>query len=202
MNDLFGRLSSGIRLDMPDAEVIYFPHFFDCLDSDAFFASLYHDVVWQHDAITVFGKTHMQPRLTAFYAQNDKPYRYSGIRMMPHEFNEPLSQIKCKVEELAETSFTCCLLNLYRNGQDSMGWHADDEPELGSNPIIASVSFGASRSFHFRHRHHPALKQKLLLEHGSVLLMRGATQHHWQHHIPKTRNKIDARINLTFRVIV
>jgi alkylated DNA repair dioxygenase AlkB len=106
-----------------------------------------------------------------------------------------------KIEKATKTTFTSCLLNLYRNGQDSNGWHADDEKVLGENPVIASLSLGAERTFHLKHKKIKALKHKLILHNGSLLLMKGTTQHNWFHQIPKTKKMIEKRINLTFRLI-
>ena len=121
--------------------------------------------------------------------------------MTPHGFTKELLDIKTKVETVINTQFTTCLLNLYRNGQDSNGWHADNEIELGLNPIIASVSFGSERLFKLKHRHDKSLKKDLILHDGSLLLMKDETQHHWLHQIPKTKKVVGNRINLTFRVI-
>ena len=121
--------------------------------------------------------------------------------MQPHPFNKELQEIKSKIETIVNEIFTTCLLNLYRNGQDSNGWHADNEKELGKNPVIASVSFGANRLFHLKHRRESDLKQKIVLESGSLLIMKGSTQHNWLHQIPKTKKKVEPRINLTFRIL-
>ena len=121
--------------------------------------------------------------------------------MQPHPWNPLLQKIKSRVESVSETNFTTVLLNLYRDGKDSNGWHADNEKELGTNPIIASVSFGTERIFQLKHNTISNLKQNILLEHGSLLLMKGTTQHFWKHQIPKTSKTIGSRINLTFRVI-
>ena len=121
--------------------------------------------------------------------------------MQPHEFTDELLEIKEKIENKTSVVFTTCLLNLYRDGKDSNGWHADDEKELGQNPVIASITLGQERFFHLKHKKKKDLKQKLLLKHGSLLLMEGETQHHWLHQIPKTTRSIGERINLTFRVI-
>ncbi|SHH02289.1 Alkylated DNA repair dioxygenase AlkB [Flagellimonas flava] len=188
-------------LDLPQGNVIYYPLFFSMEEADQYFQVLKEKVPWQLDQIKVFGKTYDQPRLTSLFANNGKSYSYSGITMTPNTFSPELLQIKRKVEEMAGTDFTTCLLNLYRDGKDSNGWHADDEKELGKNPIIASVSFGASRYFHLRYKSDKAKKHKILLEHGSLLLMQGETQHFWQHQIAKTAKKVGERINLTFRVI-
>ncbi len=190
-----------ITLDLPDADISYFPAFFPRETADDLFSALRIHTPWRQDTITVFGKTHPQPRLTALFGNNDKSYSYSNITMFPHPFNAELLQIKKAVEEASETPFTTCLLNLYRDGKDSNGWHADDEKELGENPVIASLSLGEERFFHLRHKQNKSLKHKLLLEHGSLLLMRGTTQHFWKHQIPKTAKKVGERINLTFRSI-
>ncbi|RAJ16768.1 alpha-ketoglutarate-dependent dioxygenase AlkB family protein [Olleya aquimaris] len=189
-----------IKLNLPDAEISYFPNFFNQEEANQFYKVLLNDIPWQQDDITIFGKTYAQPRLTALFADNNKPYSYSNITMHPHVFNSALSEIKQRVEQHVEKTFTTCLANLYRDGQDSNGWHADNEKELGKNPTIASVSFGEARYFNLKHRN-KNLKHKLLLEHGSLLLMKGETQHHWLHQIAKTKKVVKPRINLTFRVI-
>ena len=121
--------------------------------------------------------------------------------MHPIIFTPTLFDIKSKIEKRLNSQFTSCLLNLYRNGQDSNGWHADNEKELGLNPVIASLSLGAERVFHMKHRNDKKEKLKINLTNGSLLVMRGKTQHHWLHQIPKTRKKVEERINLTFRII-
>jgi alkylated DNA repair dioxygenase AlkB len=199
MNSLFQ--SEPIVLNLPDAEIIYYPHFFDKKEADAIFAQLTNDIPWQQDDIRVFGKIHPQPRLTALFGNEGKPYSYSNIKMQPHPWNPLLQKIKSLVESVADTNFTTVLLNQYRDGKDSNGWHADNEKELGTNPIIASVSFGAERVFQLKHNSILGLKQNILLEHGSLLVMKGTTQHFWKHQIPKTAKPIGSRINLTFRVI-
>lgn len=193
---------SPINLKMKDADVVYYPNFFDKNTADTYFNDLLETISWKQDIITVFGKTHLQPRLTAFYADNNKTYSYSNIKMQPNQFSGSLEQIKKILDHNLQINFTCCLANLYRYGLDSNGWHADDEKELGINPIIASVSFGAERSFHLKHKYDKAEKLKLILQHGSLLLMKGATQHNWLHQIPKTKKVIGERLNLTFRIIV
>lgn len=193
--------SQPISLNLPDAEVRYFPNFLEPAQADAYFAQLLQQTPWQQDEITVFGKTHNQPRLTALYGNEGKPYGYSGLVMQPHRWTPLLTLLKEKVEAVAQISFTTVLLNLYRDGQDSNGWHADNEKELGRDPFIASLSLGAPRSFHFKHNSLEAQKHKLLLEPGSLLLMGGAMQHHWKHQLPKTAKPVGPRINLTFRSI-
>ena len=190
------------HIELPDSHIRYFPDSLDSKKADAYFQGFRNDVPWQQDNIKVFGKVYPQPRLTALYANNGKPYSYSNITMQPHEFSNDLIEIKNKIETKTDAAFTTCLLNLYRNGKDSNGWHADNEKELGRNPVIASITLGQERYFHLKHRNNKNLKHKILLQHGSLLLMEGATQHHWLHQVPKTAKSIGERINLTFRVIV
>ncbi|MDA9551984.1 alpha-ketoglutarate-dependent dioxygenase AlkB [Flavobacteriaceae bacterium] len=190
-----------INLNLKDAEVFYYPNYFTKNESMSLFQILTTETLWQQDDIKVFGKTYKQPRLTSLYGSNKRPYSYSNITMHPHKFSSTLLKIKSKIEDTTNEIFTTCLLNQYRDGQDSNGWHADDEKELGQNPVIASVSFGASRMFHLKHRYDKSHKCKLLLESGSLLLMKGTTQHFWLHQVPKTKKQIGSRINLTFRYI-
>ena len=199
MNSLFQ--SEPITFNLQDAEIIYYPHFFDKKEADILFDQLTSDIPWQQDDIRVFGKTHLQPRLTALFGNEGKSYSYSNIKMQPHPWNPLLQKIKSRVESVSGANFTTVLLNQYRDGKDSNGWHADNEKELGTNPIIASVSFGTERVFQLKHNTISNLKQNILLEHGSLLLMKGTTQHFWKHQIPKTSKTIGSRINLTFRVI-
>lgn len=199
MNSLFQL--EPIVFNLPDATIVYYPHFFDQKEADAIFAQLKKETPWQQDDIRVFGKIHPQPRLTALFGNEGKSYSYSNIKMQPHPWSIFLQKIKTKVESVSHTNFTTVLLNLYRNEKDSNGWHADNEKELGINPIIASLSFGAERVFQLKHNSIQGLKQNILLEHGSLLLMKGTTQHFWRHQIPKTTKPTGERINLTFRVI-
>ena len=202
MKSLFENSSEPIYFNVPDAEIIYYPHFFDTEESDLLFQELLLTIPWQQDDIKVFGKVHAQPRLTALFGNEGKSYSYSNIKMQPHSWNPILQNLKLKAEAVSETEFTTVLLNLYRDGKDSNGWHADNEKELGTNPVIASLSFGADRYFHLQHNNDKNLKLKILLEHGSLLVMKGTTQHFWKHQIPKTAKPIGSRINLTFRSIV
>jgi alkylated DNA repair dioxygenase AlkB len=201
LKSLFDNIPDPISLDLSDAEVIYYPHFFDKEEADSIYAELINEIPWQQDEITVYGKKHLQPRLTALYGNEGKPYSYSNIKMQPHPWNLLLQKIKSKVESVSDANFTTVLLNQYRDGKDSNGWHADNEKELGTNPIIASISFGAERTFQLKHNSNIDLKKSIVLEHGSLLLMKGTTQHFWKHQIPKTAKPVGPRINLTFRVI-
>jgi alkylated DNA repair dioxygenase AlkB len=190
-----------IAYNLPDAEIIYYPQFFSKNEANILFEQLKNETPWQMDTIRVFGKIYFQPRLTALFGNEDKTYSYSNIKMQPHTWIPTLQKIKLKVEQISGTNFTTVLLNLYRDGKDSNGWHSDNEKELGINPIIASLSFGAERIFQLKHNTILNLKHNILLENGSLLLMKGTTQHFWKHQIPKTSKNIGPRINLTFRVI-
>mgnify|MGYP000450684825 CR=1 FL=1 len=198
MSHLF---SEEINLELPDSDIHYFPNFLDTQKANFYFRTFKDKIPWQQDNIRVYGKIYPQPRLTALFATNKKPYSYANITMQPHKFSKELLEIKQKIEHETAVDFTTCLLNLYRNGKDSNGWHSDDEKELGQNPVIASITLGQERYFHLRHKKDKTLKHKMLLEHGSLLLMQGKTQQYWQHQIPKTLKSIKERINLTFRVI-
>ncbi|MGX7668142.1 alpha-ketoglutarate-dependent dioxygenase AlkB family protein [Flavobacterium pedocola] len=200
MNSLFA--AENITLALKDADILYYPDFFTEEEATELFQKLYTETPWQQDDITVFGKKHQQPRLTALYGNDGKNYSYSGITMHPNAWTEALLTIKTKVEKEVNCTFSTVLLNLYRDGKDSNGWHADNEKELGQNPVIASVSFGAERNFQLKHNTDPTEKHNVVLKNGSLLLMKGTTQHFWKHQIPKTKKIVNPRINLTFRIIL
>lgn len=190
------------RLQMPDAEVLFYPCIFKDTDCEQFFSTLAAEIMWRQDSATLFGRQYLLPRLTAWYGDPGKTYRYSGIHMEPVSWTSTLRQIKGMIETIAQVEFNSVLLNFYRHGQDSMGWHSDDEPELGLNPVIGSVSFGGCRRFLLRHKTNRSIsKVELNLISGSLLIMAGQTQHFWQHHVPKTKRPVEPRINLTFRLI-
>lgn len=189
------------RIELPDASLVFDPSFLPREEADRLFTVLQEKTPWRQDEIRIFGKTYLQPRLTALYGNNGNSYSYSGITMEPLPFTPELRAMKAMVEQRCGHEFTTCLLNLYRDGGDSNGWHADDEKELGTNPVIASVSLGATRAFNLKHRSQKSLRYRLQLEHGSLLLMEGPMQHHWLHQVPKTRRPVLPRINLTFRNI-
>jgi alkylated DNA repair dioxygenase AlkB len=189
------------RLPLPEAEVLFYPAFFSPAESDALLEELTRDIAWKQETIRIMGSDVLTPRLTAWYGDAGKSYTWSGMTQHPHPWTPALLRMKERVEAAAAVRFNSVLLNLYRDGRDSVGWHSDDEPELGENPVIASVSLGAARSFQLKHKHDPDLRHKIELTHGSLLLMRGTTQHFWKHQIPKTAKPCDPRINLTFRII-
>lgn len=163
------------------------------------FIRLRGETPWRQDSIVLFGKAHLQPRLTAWYG--DASYTYSGLRLDPLPWTPLLAQIRAAVEQACGRRFNSVLLNYYRNERDSMGMHSDDEPELGPEPTIASLSFGATRSFILRHKRNKRTV-KLDLHDGSLLLMSGSLQSNWLHGINKSTRLIGERINLTFRYIV
>jgi alkylated DNA repair dioxygenase AlkB len=195
-NSLFPRPANLLPFQ---GDVLYEPGFFSKQEADNYLIALQSEIPWKQEPIILFGKKIMQPRLTAWLG--DKPYTYSGITMQPHAFGPMMMAIKTKVEAFTQSEFNTALLNLYRNGTDSMGWHRDNEKELGPTPIIASISLGAEREFQLRHYQTKEHVQKIPLEHGSLLIMRGQTHTYWEHRIPKTSKPLSARINITFRQI-
>jgi alkylated DNA repair dioxygenase AlkB len=189
-------------LDIPDAEIYYSPRADLGADPDAILEQLIEEIPWRTDVINLMGKQYQQPRLTAWFGDAGASYTYSGLSLEPSPWTDLLSTLRSRVEALAEASFNSVLLNYYRDHRDSMGMHSDDERELGKNPTIASVSLGERRTLVFKHRFRKELKPvHLTLESGSLLLMKGATQHHWKHGISKLSQPCGPRVNLTFRRI-
>ena len=180
-------------------EVYFYPDFFSLEEADLYFKLLQEELVWQQEPIWMFGKQVLQPRLTALYGDPKVSYGYSGISMQSLPFTKELEKIKQRLQDYTQHEFSHVLCNYYRDGQDSMGWHRDNEPVLGQNPKIASLTFGASRSFQMRPYTEKEPKLKIELSHVSLLLMQGESQHHWEHQLPKTKKVIQPRINLTFR---
>lgn len=190
------------RFDLPDADVRLWPQALPQEEADAWFSTLRSGIDWRQEDILIFGERRRVPRLVAWHGDPGTTYTYSGTTHEPLPWTLELQAIRAGVEALSGYGYNSVLLNRYRDGRDGMGWHADDEPELGLNPVIASVSLGATRRFCLRHRRHKDLKLDLLLPHGSLLCMGGATQHHWVHALPKTRRPVGERINLTFRLLI
>ena len=201
--DLFGQTieTPNPIIKLQDAELLYQPAFYDKAESDRIFKTLLETIEWKQDKIMMYGKELPLPRLSAWYGDNNKPYTYSGITLNPLPWTNELLQIKEKIEDEVKVKFSSVLLNRYRDGQDYVGWHTDAEKELGKNPIIGSVNFGASRKFQLRRIDDHKEKFEVELKHGTFLVMGGTTQHFWQHQVPKTAHKIGERLNLTFRVI-
>jgi alkylated DNA repair dioxygenase AlkB len=178
--------------------LLYHPHFLPRDEADALFAVLQTRTPWKQETGS-FGRPF--PRLTAYHADPGVSYRYSGVEHQATPWPDYLGEVRRRVEEAAGAGFNSLLLNYYRDGGDSIGYHADDEPELGTNPVVPSLSLGAARTFHLRHND-SRLRLSFELGHGSLLVMAGTTQHHWRHAVPKTSRPVGARINLTFRNIL
>jgi len=198
-NDSATKIKVGLN-KINNGEFIFEPNFFDVDESKLFLENLKNKILWKQESMNMYGKQINFPRLTSWYGENDKPYSFSGIKLNPNPWSNELIAIKQKIEPVSNTIFNSVLLNLYRDGKDSISWHTDAEKELGKNPIIASVNFGATRKFQLRHIE---TKEKLEIDlsNGSLLIMQGELQHFWQHQVPKTNSLISERINLTFRVI-
>lgn len=182
-------------------QVYFYSDFLSENENKEFYSALLNEVPWKQEPIKIFGKELMQPRLTAWYADERKSYTYSGITMQAFSWTSNLLKIKEKVEQVSGLRFNSALINYYRNGNDSMGWHRDNEKELGKNPVIASVSIGVTRTFKLRNYKNKKDQISLELTGGSLLAMLGETNHHWEHAIPKTTKVNSGRINITFRFI-
>lgn len=199
-SSLFSRPSENL---LPfQGEMLLFPDFFPQELADFYLGKLQSDLEWRQEPIWMFGKKVMQPRLTALYGDPAMPYGYSGIQMTPLSFTPELAEIHRKIQDFAQCEFTHVLCNYYRDGNDSMGWHRDNERVLGENPTIASVTFGAKRAFQTRPYTGKKPKIDIYLTHGSLLLMKGESQQYWEHQLPKTSKTNQPRINLTFRKLM
>jgi alkylated DNA repair dioxygenase AlkB len=192
-----------MAIPMPSTEQLqYHPNLFDSQEQSLLMNALQEEIPWKQEHIKLFGKTHPTPRLTAWHGDTHCVYKYSGVVNQPFPWTPSLLTIKTRIESLSNgATFNCVLLNFYRDGSDKMGWHSDDEKELGPNPSIASVSFGATRRFDFKHKTEAHNKFSIHLESGSLLLMQGDMQHHWLHQLPAQKRIQEPRINLTFRYI-
>ncbi|MBC7816511.1 MAG: alpha-ketoglutarate-dependent dioxygenase AlkB [Planctomycetaceae bacterium] len=193
---------SPIRIEIPDADVLYFEAPDLGVSSREALERLLREVPWEQRTITVWGKAHLQPRLIAWYGDPGTTYSYSRIQLAPRPWTDWLMHLKVAVENAVASRFNSALLNLYRDHRDSMGFHSDDEPELGPHPTIASLSFGAERVFLLKHRAGASGTVRLKLASGSLLLMKGKTQAHWQHGINKQATPCGPRVNVTFRQIL
>lgn len=194
-----------INFNMDDADVILYKHLFS-QEFCNYFSTLDKEIHWQQNQVKIFGKTLLEPRLSAYYGDKDKSYRYSGFTREPLPWHPILLEIKSAIEPLIGTEFNVVFLNLYRDGNDGVGWHRDNQKELGLNPTIASVSFGATRHLIFRHQDDHQNQVTLELSDGDLLIMAGETQKFWQHKVPKSSSKIASqvqpRINLTYRFVI
>jgi alkylated DNA repair dioxygenase AlkB len=189
-------------IDLPEAEVLICPDFFRAADADRLLVELLETTSWRQEVFKMYGKEMPFPRLTAWYGDVGASYTYSGLKNVPAPWTPPILEVKRTIEPPCQVIFNSVLLNRYRTGQDSVSWHADDEPEFGKNPVIASVSFGGTKLFQLKHKRRKELKASIDLTHGSLLIMRGGTQENWLHQIPKTKKSVPERLNLTFRVVV
>lgn len=185
-----------------DGQAELYSHFLTPEENDHYLFRLEREIDWKQESIRLFGKAVMQPRLTAWYGEEGSTYRYSGLTMHPLPWTAALIVLKQRAEQVCGTYFNSALLNYYRDGKDSMGWHRDNEKELGPQPLIASLSLGAPRLFRFRHYMQRQESVSLVLSPGSLLVMGGDTQTHWQHALPKSSKPLPPRINITFRTIV
>ena len=186
--------------ELEDATLEYQAAFYTPEKALSLYNMLLNKLDWQQETIKVYGKSHLTPRLSCWMGDKGTAYGYSKMVMHPEPWRKEVLSIKYDIETLSGHSFNSVLINYYRDGKDSNGWHSDNEPELGTNPVIASLSLGASRDFHLRHKSNKHLRHKITLTNGSLLMMSGTTQQFWQHHIPK-RTHAKGRINLTFRKV-
>lgn len=189
--------SAGLPVDLLE----YHAAFFGAAESQAFLDTFINTVPWVQEDIQMYAKLVKTPRLTAWYGDSNKEYAYSGTNHYPIAWTKELLEIKDRIQPIAGVKFNSVLLNYYRDANDSVAWHSDDEYELGVNPTIASVSFGQTRRFDIRHKQDRDRKYSIYLENGSLLIMKGDLQHNWVHQIPKSTKPLKARVNLTFRVI-
>lgn len=216
----------GFRILIPNGELLYVEHFFDAkvsdrtveyfqendkfepsntqwadIDADDLEEIKFTNLKWKQDYIKMYGETIPLPRLTSWYGDSGSSYTYSGITSTPNGWNKGLLYIKQKIEAFSGANFNSVLLNWYRNGEDYLNWHADNEKELGHNPTIASANFGETRDFILRKNNDKTEKLVLPLKHGTLLVMKGEIQQHWQHSVPKRKKVLGSRFNLTFRAI-
>jgi alkylated DNA repair dioxygenase AlkB len=189
---------------LPDSSIALIPGFVSQAEADRLFDRLRRRISWRRDNVRLFGREHPIPRLHQWYGDPGAHYRWSGLVLEPQPWFAELDELRNKIERSTGNRFNSVLANLYRDGNDSMGWHSDDEPELGAEPFIASLSLGASRDLLLRHRDRESgiSTASVPLTHGSLLLMGGLTQSNWQHALPKRRRVTEPRLNLTFRRIV
>ncbi|HEY0961173.1 MAG TPA: alpha-ketoglutarate-dependent dioxygenase AlkB [Pseudomonadales bacterium] len=193
------RVITAQRVQIPDAELTYIPAFFDPASSVALLAALIDETPWRQDVLRFGGKEVVVPRLQAWYGE--RRYGYSGLRLAPLPWTSTLASIRQRITEYCGVEFNSVLINYYRDGRDSVAWHSDDERELGPDPLIASLSLGATRRFEMKHRALKASKMRMMLDNGSLLIMGSGMQRHWMHQLPKDPHVDTARLNLTFRLI-
>ena len=191
---------AAVTLPLPDAALHYRADWLPAADADALFAVLTATIPWERHRLRLFGREIDAPRLSCWIGDLGAAYTYSHVRFAPRPWPPALATLRARLEIACDARFNSVLANLYLDGRDSMGWHSDDEPELGADPVIASISLGGVRRFRLRARSGGA-GLTLELAHGSLLLMAGATQRLYRHDLPKTRAAVAPRINLTFRYV-
>ncbi|ENA1802859.1 alpha-ketoglutarate-dependent dioxygenase AlkB [Flavobacterium psychrophilum] len=185
-----------------DGEILFMKNFLNLIEANEYFKVLQTSIHWRQEEIKYYGKIYPVPRKTAWYGYEGFDYSYSGINCNPEPWTTELLFLKNEIEKfLPEENFNSVLLNMYRNGNDKVSWHSDDEKELGLNPSIASLSLGETRRFDLKHKDNPELQYKFELTPGSLIIMKGALQHNWLHQIPIQKRVTQTRINLTFRTI-
>lgn len=194
-------ISNRLTINRDQLSLRLLPNFLSAAEADTLLDEFLETTPWQQPRVKVYGKWHLTPRLLCFYGESGIDYTYSNTLHETQAWTPRLLELNKRVEQASTHHFNSVLLNYYRNGQDTMGWHADDEKELGPQPCIVSLSLGAARDIHFRHKTKRIEKIKINLPAGSMLIMDGKTQQAWQHHIPKRANCSEARINLTFRMV-
>lgn len=223
----FNEELNGYIIKIPNGELFYAEHFFDkkisdrsldyflendsldwkttnwrAFDKEQLDNVTFKHINWRHDKLKMYGKEVFLPRYSAWYGNKGKTYTYSGLTLQPNPWNKGLLFIKEQIDKIATVEFNSVLMNWYRDGNDYMSWHTDAEKELGKNPVIASVNFGATRRFLIKRSDDPSIKIEFPLQHGTLLIMKDELQHYWQHSVPKQRKVKETRVNLTFRTIV
>jgi alkylated DNA repair dioxygenase AlkB len=188
-------------IELPGASLLWDEHFLSAEQADFLLENVQEKLRWEQHYIHLFGRRVASPRLSVWMGDSDARYRYSGVPYKPIAWLDCLQDLRMRLQDELNERFNSVLCNLYRNEQDSMGLHADDEPELGAQPVIASISLGATRRFRLKRRDNAVASKSIELNHGSLLVMRGDTQTLWQHEIPKQKTPCGPRINLTYRSI-
>lgn len=188
-----------VELDWPDGPFFWAPRFWPQAQADRLLDALRAEPAWSRHRVRLFGREHPAPRLSAWHGDPGASYRYSGTRHAPQPWTPALAAVRDRLAGALGEAFNAVLANRYRDGADAMGWHRDDEAELGAQPLIASASFGAARRFLLRHRE--GRREALELGHGSLLVMAGDSQAQWRHALPRTARPVAERVNLTFRQV-
>jgi len=185
-----------------DADILHWPGFLSPTEADRTFSQLRDETAWEQHIVQIFGRSTHAPRLSSWHGDAHARYTYSGLALEPRPWTPLLTALRQRLSADLGSDFNSALINCYRDGSDGMGWHSDDEKELGNEPCIASLSLGSRRRFLLRHKERRDLETlEFQLGHGDVLIMRGPTQHHWKHQVPKTKHRVGERINITFRHI-